>query len=88
MNSHASDNGNGLPPWKLHLDQYRSDELSKLTFASEDEIDAAIDLVWVGNLQGIPFQLAPDGDSLVVPSVGVPYFQQAGLHFVQTPCKS
>jgi hypothetical protein len=70
-----------MPRWKPRLESYRASELSLLTFASDDDIDAAIEIVWVGELQRMPFNLAPDGDSLVVPANSIPYFAKAGLRF-------
>ncbi len=74
---------NSVPRWKIRFDDYRSDELSRLTFASDADMYAALDLVWVGRLQGMPFHLVPDGDSLLVPKKGVPFFTKAGIRFVQ-----
>jgi hypothetical protein len=82
-NSHK----NGVPRWRPRLENYRGEEVSKLTFPSEKDMHAAIDLVWVGKLLGMPFRLAPDGDSLVVPKKGVPYFKEAGIRFVQSEFK-
>jgi len=76
---------NGMPRWKPRLEGYRASELSLLTFGSDEEIDRAIDMVWVGSLQGMPFNLASDGDSLVVPAKSIHYFTKAGLRFAQKP---
>src|SRR4051812_11040944 len=54
----------GMPQWKAKVDQYRTDELAVLTFGSEKDLHAALDLVWVGKLQGMPFHVVPDGASL------------------------
>jgi hypothetical protein len=70
-----------MPRWKPRLESYRASELSLLTFGSDEDIDTAIEMVWVGKLQGMPFNLAPDGDSLVVPANSIPYFTKAGLRF-------
>lgn len=72
-----------MPRWKINLDRYRSDELSLLTFPSDADMYAAIDLVRVGRLQGMPFKFWGDGDSLVVPKKGVPFFTKAGIAFVE-----
>ena len=71
------------PSWKRHVDDYRTDELSRVNFATVDDIDAAIGIVWGGKLHGMPFQLGGDGRSLVVPKAGLPYFVDAGLNFAQ-----
>ena len=76
---------NGKPRWKYRFDDYRMSELAVLTFGTEKDLHAAIDLVWVGKLQGMPFNLVPDGESLAVPKKGVPYFTEAGIRFVQKP---
>ena len=73
-----------MPAWKRHTDDYAIDELARLRFAREEDLEAAIDLVWVGELQNMPFALDPNGrDRLVVPQAGIPYFVRAGITFTQ-----
>ena len=76
---------NGRPRWKYRFDDYRTDELAWLIFPTEADEHAALDLVWVGRLQGVPFHLAGDGESLVVPKTAVRYFTEAGIKFAQKP---
>jgi len=78
---------NGLPRWKFRFDDYRTDELAWLTFPSEADEYSALDLVWVGRLQGMPFELNPNGPSLVVPKESLPFFTKAGIHFVEKKAK-
>jgi hypothetical protein len=76
---------NGVPRWKSKFDEYRSDELAVLTFGTDKDLHAAIDLVWVGKLQGMPFGVVPDGESMAVPKQGIPFFANAGIRFVEKP---
>ncbi len=75
----------GTPRWKSKFDEYRADELAVLTFGTKKDLHAAIDLVWVGSLQGMPFGVVPDGESMAVPRQGVPFFTEAGIRFVEKP---
>jgi hypothetical protein len=73
-----------MPKWKRHTDDYRTNELARLKFASRKDSDAAIEIVWGGRLTGMPFALDPnDIDSLVVPKVSIPFFVEAGLRFTE-----
>jgi hypothetical protein len=76
---------NGKPRWKYRFDDYRTDELAWLIFPTEADQHAALDLVWVGSLQGVPFHLAGDGESLVVPRTAVRFFKEAGITFAHKP---
>jgi hypothetical protein len=70
-----------MPKWKRHLDEYRAEELVKITFASEADIDAGTALIWGGKLTGAPFDLDPNSDSFFVPKATLPYFAEAGINF-------
>jgi hypothetical protein len=72
-----------MPKWKRHPDDYRTDEMSRLQFATRADIDEAIGIVWGGKLTGMPFDLGPDGMSLIVPNVSIPYFVEAGVKFTE-----
>lgn len=72
-----------MPKWKRHTDEYRTDQVSRVKFATEDDIDTAIGIVWGGALTGMPFNLGGDGMSLVIPKAGVPWFTKAGLKFTE-----
>jgi hypothetical protein len=72
-----------IPKWKRRPDDYRTDELSRLQFATRDDIDEAIGIVWGGKLTGMPFELGPDGMSLIVPKDSIPFFADAGVQFTQ-----
>jgi hypothetical protein len=63
------------------LDDY--EQLKALTFASGEEIDAAIDLLWGEDLRDLPHDLA-GGDTVIVPAEAVRYFTAAGLKFTET----
>ena len=77
-----------MPKWKRHTDDYRSEELSRLKFASREDSNAAIELLWAGQLRGMPFALDPnDADSLVVPKAGVPLLANAGIKFTPNAIK-
>jgi len=88
--NHAADadapKKNGKPRWKSKFDEYRTDELAVLTFGTKKDLHAAIDLVWVGTLQGMPFGVVPDGESMAIPKQGIPFFIKAGIRFVEKPC--
>jgi hypothetical protein len=85
--NHATDadvpKQNGKPRWKSKFDEYRTDEVAVLTFGTKKDLHAAIDLVWVGTLQGMPFGVVTDGESMAVPRQGIPYFTKAGIRFVE-----
>jgi hypothetical protein len=66
------------PEWKTHLAAY--EEKTLLTFASEKELEAAIDFLWTDQLRTLPHD-TPDGQSIVVPSEAVEFFTRAGLAF-------
>lgn len=66
------------PMWKPHLSQYSDQRM--LTFGSDKDLAAAIDLLWTAKLRNLPHD-TPDGRSLVVPAEAVGYFTRAGLRF-------
>jgi len=70
--------GNSVPQWKSLLGSYP--QKSILIFASEKDLEAAIDLLWSDALRTLPHE-TPDGQSLVVPTEAVVYFSNAGLRF-------
>ena len=72
-----------MPRWKRRPDDYRTDELSRLQFPTREDIDEALGIVWGGKLTGMPFELGPDGWSLIVPKASIPYFVEAGLKFTE-----
>jgi hypothetical protein len=77
-----------MPKWKRHTDNYPPDQTSRLQFATREDIDEAIGIVWGGKLTGMPFDLGPDGMSLIVPKVSVSYFVEAGVKFTEKTCTS
>src|SRR5579862_4961526 len=77
-----------MPKWKRHLDEYRAEDLVKITFASEADIDAGTALIWGGKLTGAPFELDPNGPSFVVPKATLPHFADAGIKFTHKPAFS
>ena len=72
-----------MPKWKRHLEEYRVDELVKLTFVTEKDLDEATALVWGGRLTGVPFDLDPNGPSFILPKASIPFFAEDGLNFTQ-----
>ena len=74
-----------LPDWKSNLDSYR--EKSVLTFASEEDLAAAIDLLWTDALVTLPHD-TPDGHALVIPTEALPYFTRAGIKFTAKRLRS
>ena len=72
-----------MPKWKRRPDDYRTDEMSRLQFATRDDIDEAIGIVWGGKLTEMPFELGPDGWSLIVPKASVPFFVEVGVKFTE-----
>lgn len=76
-----------MPKWKRRVDEYRLSELVKLTFATDKDLDDATALVWGGKLTGVPFDLDPNGPSLILPKASVPFFAREGLAFIEkSPC--
>jgi hypothetical protein len=67
--------------WKAHLDYYR--DKRALTFKSQQDLEAAIDLLWSNELFDLPHDLA-GGDTIIVPEEAVPYFKAKGLRFRNT----
>jgi hypothetical protein len=74
-----------MPKWKRHLDEYRAEDLVKITFASEADIDAGTALIWGGKLTGAPFRLDANGPSFIVPKASIPFFADEGIQFTQYP---
>lgn len=70
-----------MPKWKRRLEDYRPEELVKITFASEEDLDAGTALIWGGRLTGAPFHLDPNGPSFVVPRATTPFFKEEGINF-------
>jgi hypothetical protein len=76
-----------MPKWKRHLDEYRMEELVKLTFTTEKDLDEATALVWGGRLTGMAFALDPNGPSFVLPKASIPFFAEEGISFTEhSPC--
>ncbi len=77
----AKDQADGPgPAWGPHLSQYADQRV--LTFASDEDLGSAIDLLWSEELRDLPHE-TPDGCSLVVPAEAVAYFSNAGLRFTE-----
>jgi len=74
-----------MPKWKRHLDEYRPEELVKITFTREADIDAGTALIWGGKLTGAPFRLDPNGPSFIVPKATTPFFAAEGIQFTLHP---
>jgi hypothetical protein len=74
-----------MPKWKRHLDEYRAEDLVKITFSTEADLDAGTALIWGGRLTGAPFRLDPNGPSFVVPSATLPFFAEDGVKFTHKP---
>jgi hypothetical protein len=74
-----------MPRWKRHLDEYRAEDIVKITFASEADGDAGTALIWGGKLTGAPFDLDPNSDSFFVPKATLSYFAAAGINFTHKP---
>lgn len=66
--------------WRPHLSLYEEKRI--LRFASEEDLEAAIDLLWTDELRTLPHD-TPDGKSLVIPAEAVRYFVEAGLRFTE-----
>ena len=76
-----------MPKWKRRLEEYRLEELVKLTFTTDKDLDEATALVWGGPLMGLPFALDPNGPSFVLPRASIPFFSEEGLKFTEhSPC--
>jgi hypothetical protein len=74
-----------MPKWKRRLDEYRVEDLIKITFSSETDLDAGTALIWGGRLTGAPFHLDPNGPSFIVPKTATPYFDKEGIKFTLHP---
>jgi hypothetical protein len=74
-----------MPKWKRRLEEYRAEELVKITFASEADIDAGTALIWGGRLTGAPFRLDPNSDSFIVPKASIPFFAEEDIKFTLHP---
>lgn len=74
-----------MPKWKRHLDEYNPENLVKITFASESDLDAGTALIWGGKLTGAPFRLDPNGPSFIVPKSATPFFAAEGIKFTLRP---
>lgn len=74
-----------MPKWKRHLDEYRAEDLVKITFTSETDIDAGTALIWGGKLTGAAFRLDPNGPSFIVPKATIPFFAAEGIKFTLHP---
>lgn len=76
-----------MPKWKRRIDDYPLEELVKLTFATENDIDEATALVWGGRFTGMPFDLDPNGPSFILPKASIPFFAAEGVKFTEhSPC--
>ena len=76
-----------LPKWKRRLEEYRLEDLVKLTFTTEKDLDEATALVWGGRLTGMAFDLDPNGPSFILPKAGIPFFAEEGIQFTEhSPC--
>lgn len=82
-NSAAAHHENAMTQttWKTHLESY--EDLNILKFASDEEADAALDLLWTDALREVPHDIV-DGDTIVVPAEAVDFFRKAGLQFATT----
>lgn len=74
-----------MPKWKRHLDEYRAEDLVKITFSTEADLDAGTALIWGGPLTGAPFRLDPNGPSFIVPKATTPFFAKEGIQFTLRP---
>ncbi len=61
-----------------------SQEQMILTFATEKDLEAAIDLLWTEELRDLP-HATPDGAALVIPADAVIWLTRAGLKFAAKP---
>jgi hypothetical protein len=71
--------------WLPNLSSYRDQRI--LTFASEKDWEAAIDLLWTDALRQLPHD-TPDGKALIIPADALPYFTNAGLRFTEKRLRS
>lgn len=71
--------------WQPYLSYYP--EKRVLTFATDEDLEAAIDLLWTDELRSLPHE-TPDGTSVVVPAEAVDYFARAGLRFTEERLRS
>lgn len=67
-----------IPEWKENLGSYK--ELQILRFENDQQLDAAIGLLWTDELRFLPHD-TPDGKSIIIPKEAVEYFERAGLKF-------
>jgi hypothetical protein len=74
-----------MPKWKRRLEDYRVEDLIKITFSTEADLDAGTALIWGGRLTGAPFHLDPNGPSFIVPKAATPYFAKEGIRFTLHP---
>lgn len=74
-----------VPDWKCHLGSYPDKQL--LRFASQEDLHAAIDLLWTDPFRTLPHD-TPDGRSIVVPAEAVEHLARAGLKFTATKLRS
>src|ERR1022692_2965670 len=74
-----------MPKWKRRFEEYRAEDLIKITFASDGDIDAGTALIWGGELTGAPFRLDPNGPSFIVPKATIPFFAAKGIQFMLHP---
>jgi hypothetical protein len=71
--------------WKSSLCAYKDKRLLK--FATEEDLDAAIDFLWSDALEALPHD-TPDSRSIIVPAEAVDYFSKAGLKFTAEKLRS
>jgi hypothetical protein len=74
-----------MPKWKRHLDEYRAEDIVKIMFASEADIEAGTALIWGGKLTGAPLDIDPNCDSFFVPKGTLPFFAAEGINFTHKP---
>jgi hypothetical protein len=74
-----------MPKWKYRLEEYRVEDLVKITFSTEEDLDAGTALIWGGSLTGAPFHLDPNGPSFIVPKATTPFFAKEGIKFTLHP---
>ncbi len=67
--------------WKAMISSYA--HLRALTFASREDFDAAIALVWTEELIEMPHDLV-GSYTMIVPPEAVPFFKRSGLKFEDT----
>ena len=74
-----------MPRWKRRLEEYRAEDLAKITFSTEADLDAGTALIWGGRLTGAPFDLDPNGPSFIIPKSAAPFFAAEGIRFTLYP---